>query len=250
MFERMIAWVKEHPYAAGGIAIVTILIVWYLFRGNSSGTNVAGDYYAAQASAAQNAAATNIAQTNAQAQLAGLNTQVAGAVAVANTQAGVQTTALADALAALKDSNATQADIAHTQFADALAALENTNATQLGETSTIANTQAHIADIAGAVNEFGVANAASVADFQTAQAASTSQYLANLANTTHNNTLSANEWLAGLNANLQFGLQDLAQTGNSGTTTGFSPTASYPGFAPPPAVPTYTLPALPQPTIH
>lgn len=85
------AWIKEHPYEAGGIGVVTLVILYYWFfsGSSSSGSSDLASYY--------NAAA---AQTAAGAQQQALQSQLAAASQYYTTQGQVATTTSANDLAA------------------------------------------------------------------------------------------------------------------------------------------------------
>lgn len=170
------AWIKEHPYATGGL-VAAVIVLWLLIRsaGSSSSAQVAASSPTQAASQAASGADPNAAATVAnnqigaavaiaslQADTANQQTSAARDVALQNILSGAQTTQYGDAvqLAGLNSTNAAQVAIVNSQVAgnvsiagiqgqvatqqsaDALAGLENTNATAYG----IAGIQANTAD--------------------------------------------------------------------------------------------------------
>lgn len=88
--EKITGWIKQHPYGTGAIVIGAILFIWLFFgRKAPAGSNVAGDYYAAQSSAAQANAAAGIAAHQSDNALSGLLSQ--------DTTHAQETTTLSDA---------------------------------------------------------------------------------------------------------------------------------------------------------
>jgi len=97
--ERVLAWVKEHPYAAGAIFIgLLIILLWLVLSGGSKGTaqaptsNLSADYAAEVQAASQMQTAQIAAQSQgnlAQIQATTQQAQIQGAVDVASLQADV-----------------------------------------------------------------------------------------------------------------------------------------------------------------
>lgn len=111
------AWLKQHPYMAGGIALGVILVVYMLFGrkgSSSSGSSNLQSYYAAEAAATQSGDALAIAQIYANASVA--KTGLMADVYQSNIKYGAQTSQYASYIAGL-----------NTQYQDWLTSGHNTD---------------------------------------------------------------------------------------------------------------------------
>lgn len=161
MWERLKEWIKEHPYLAGVIGVLAVVLIYFLFfRGSSTGTTASTDnglsaYYDAEAQATQAADALQAYQyqANAQAgqtaaQLQAVTTNDATQIQLAQIASGSQDyqNTLAAQVASLNiTNNATTTQQANTLSAqvqnNTTAANENLALTQLQDQTTVANNQ-------------------------------------------------------------------------------------------------------------
>jgi len=133
--EKFMHYAEEHPWLVGALTLGAVFILLWLFgffggssQSNSSGTNLAASYYAAEA--AQTTAATNLQMATVAygAQTAQTQIQATAAQGIAATQAGAATTI-----------NGQNAGVATALGTDQLLATENSNDDAL----QAANTQAY-----------------------------------------------------------------------------------------------------------
>jgi len=166
-------WITDHPYASAGIAVGTLVIVWYLMSGSSATTAAASTDTtgAADVVAAQLAANEQLAATNAQAGVTNNQTSAAQTVALAQVQAQTDATtaaaqvtdnqtaaAQAVALASIQGQTdaavASSTAIAQSAQFNALAEVANSNASVIN-TMTNASAAEQLSNNATLQSEFG-----------------------------------------------------------------------------------------------
>lgn len=168
------SFIQEHPYETAAIAVVGVLLVWYLFASGSSTpastTGVDTTGAAAAVQAAQTAANEATSQASIAAGVTNNQTAAAQAVALANLNAQ-QTAAVAAATAQVGVAGYTAAaEIATANASTANTALQAGEAEQLSNNATIAS---EFSTLGSALTSFGAqsANTANVIQETNVQAA-------------------------------------------------------------------------------
>jgi len=201
------SWITEHPYASAGIAVGTLVIVWYLMSGSSApaaATSTASDTGAASIVAAQIAANASTANTAAAAQVTNNQTAASQAVSLAQIQA-THDTAVAQATASTKIAQYNDsASIAASNNSVTTAYINASAAEQLSNNNTLAS---EFSALAGVLNSYFGKASSGTGVFANVSNVATNQY---------NNNVSGQISQSIANA-----------TGTGGATTSVSSTSSY-----------------------